>query len=85
MKSDFDKEIIERIRALRKEFGVSQRGIARVIGTAHNFPQQVEDFDSPCKYSAEQIYFIAQYFMVPVSTIYPDLDTFPPKLEMADR
>ncbi|MCD7970603.1 MAG: XRE family transcriptional regulator [Alistipes sp.] len=79
MKTKVDIEIIKRVKAKRLEQGDSLRGIARILKTHHSFPQQVEKVDTPCKYSADQLYYLAQEFNCPISDLYPPLDQFEPK------
>lgn len=84
MKSKVDQEIIKLVQDKRLKAGVSKRALAAVIGTHHSFPIQVEDSESPCKYSADQLYYIAQYFDCPISEFFPDSDAFPSKLEKSN-
>ncbi|MCD7969910.1 MAG: helix-turn-helix domain-containing protein [Alistipes sp.] len=55
MITDLDREIIERVRALRQKEKITQRGLGEIIGTSHNFITQVENSKSQCKYSARHL------------------------------
>lgn len=85
MKSEIDKEIIRRVKAKRIKEGVSLRSIASAIGTHHSFPPEVEDEDSSCKYSAVQLFYIAQYLDCPVAEFFPPPDNFPSIIEKPNR
>ncbi|MCD8173085.1 MAG: helix-turn-helix domain-containing protein [Alistipes sp.] len=84
-KSEFDKEIIRRVKEKRLKEGISLRTIAAIIGVHHSFPQKVEKDDLLCKYSTEHLYYIAQYFECPITEFYPDSNQFPPKIELSNR
>ena len=78
MKSDIDIEITKRVREMRKKLGISQRTLAEIIETTDSFPSQVEMMNSPCKYSAKQLYLIAKYFECQVSDLFPPIDPLAP-------
>lgn len=78
MKSKIDIEIISRVKLMREKLDISQRTLAEIIGTSHSFPSQVEDENSPCKYSASHLYVIAKYFECEVSDLYPPINKLEP-------
>ncbi|MCD7969909.1 MAG: helix-turn-helix domain-containing protein [Alistipes sp.] len=71
MKTDTDKIIINNIKSLRIRKDYTQGMLAEVIGTSSGFIGQIESELCDSKYSAYQIYLIAEEFRCPVSDIYP--------------
>ena len=78
MRTKVDIAIIERVKELRQKHDVSQAVLAEVIGTGRGFVGQIETKDNYAKYSANQIYLMAQFFECAISDIFPPLDRFKP-------
>ena len=65
-KTDFQNEVVNRIRQLRIENEVSQIGLANIIEVSNG---QIGNIESPRfqhKYTLKQLYLIAKYFKVPI-------------------
>lgn len=73
MKTDIDKIIINNIKSLRVKKEYTQGMLAEVIGTSSGFIGQVESEVCDSKYSAYQIYLIAEEFRCQVSELYPPI------------
>jgi transcriptional regulator with XRE-family HTH domain len=73
MRTNVDTAIIEKVREMRQARDVSQAVLAEVIETGRGFVGQVETKDNYAKYSAYQIYLIAEFFECEVSDIYPPI------------
>lgn len=78
MKAEVDIYIANKVKAIREELKISQRTLAEIIGTSHSFVTQVENKESYCKYSANQLYLIAKYFECQVSELFPPIDPLEP-------
>lgn len=63
---------------MREQLKVSQRTLAEIIETTHSFPSQVENLQSPYKYSARHLYMIAKYFECSVADLFPPIDPLEP-------
>ncbi|MDE6484657.1 MAG: helix-turn-helix domain-containing protein [Duncaniella sp.] len=66
-KSDYQNEVVNRIRQLRIDNEVSQIGLAGIIDVSAG---QIGNIESPKfqhKYTLKQLYLISKYFNVPVS------------------
>lgn len=75
MRTEIDIAIIQKVKALREKRDVSQRLLAEVIEKTAGFIGQVESEKCVTKYSAHQIYLIAQFFDCEVSDLYPPVKT----------
>ena len=71
MRTKVDNAIIKRVKALRAKHDVSQSVLSEVLGTTPGFIGQVESDKCASKYSAHQIYLMAEFFDCEVSDIYP--------------
>lgn len=78
MKTEIDKIIINNIKSLRAKKEYTQGMLAEVIGTSPGFIGQVESEICNSKYSAYQIYLIAEEFRCQVSDLYPPIDPLEP-------
>jgi transcriptional regulator with XRE-family HTH domain len=78
MRTKVDLAIIKKVKELREKQDISQRILAEVLETTPGFIGQVESEKCLSKYSANQIYLMAQFFECAVSDIYPPLDRFKP-------
>lgn len=71
MKSAIDLFVIKKIKEKREELGISQRGLAEILGTSAGFIGQIESENSQTKYSVNQVYLIAKEFECSVSEFFP--------------
>lgn len=71
MRTYIDKAIIDNVRKKRKELNISQRKLAVIIGTNYSFVWKVENEKYDCKYSAYQLYLIAEDFDCSVAELFP--------------
>jgi transcriptional regulator with XRE-family HTH domain len=71
MKSDTDLFFINKIRKKRKEWGMSQRGLAAIPECSVGFVGQVESEKYIAKYSIHQLYIIAQHFGCSPADFFP--------------
>jgi transcriptional regulator with XRE-family HTH domain len=71
MKSEIDQFVINKIREKRKEWGVSQRGLAAILECSVGFVGQVESEKYVTKYSLHQLYTIAQHFGCSPADFFP--------------
>jgi transcriptional regulator with XRE-family HTH domain len=75
MKSAIDLFVINKIKEKRKEFNISQRGIADILNCSAGFVGEVESEKYVTKYSVHQLYLIAKEFECPPSEFFPPLDS----------
>lgn len=54
MKSKVDIFVIQKVKEKRKELGISQRGIAEILGCSPSFIGQIESDKFDMKYSVHQ-------------------------------
>ncbi len=74
MRTEIDWQIIENVKRRRKELNISQRKLVVIIGTNYSFVWKVENEKYDCKYSAYQLYLIAEDFDCEVSDLYPPVN-----------
>lgn len=66
-KSEYQNEVVNRIRQLRIDNDISQIGLANIIDVSNG---QIGNIESPKfqhKYTLKQLYLISQYFNVSLS------------------
>jgi transcriptional regulator with XRE-family HTH domain len=73
MKSEIDQFVINKIREKRKEWGVSQRGLAAILECSVGFVGQVESEKYVTKYSIHQLYLIANEFECSPADFFPPI------------
>jgi transcriptional regulator with XRE-family HTH domain len=73
MKSEIDIFVINKIREKRKEWGMSQRGLAAILECSVGFVGQVESEKYVTKYSLHQLYIIAQHFGCSPADFFPPI------------
>lgn len=67
-----DKLVATRIRACRKERGLSQSDLAKQLGVTF---QQVQKYEKGInRIGAGRLYELARIFQVPIQALYPDSD-----------
>ena len=74
MKSKVDIFVIQKVKEKRKELGISQRGMAEILGCSPSFIGQIESDKFDMKYSIRQLYVIAQEFECSPADFFPPLD-----------
>ncbi|MCD7969908.1 MAG: XRE family transcriptional regulator [Alistipes sp.] len=74
MRTEIDWQIIQNVKRRRKELNISQRKLAIIIGTNYSFVWKVENEKYDCKYSAYQLYLIAEDFDWEVSDLFPPVN-----------
>lgn len=74
MKSEVDVFVIRKVMEKRKELGISQRGMAEILGCSPSFIGQIESNRFGMKYSVYQLYVIAQEFECSPAEFFPPLD-----------
>jgi len=75
MKSAIDLFVINKVKEKRKQFNISQRGIADILNCSAGFIGEVESENYTTKYSVHQIYLIAKEFECSLSEFFPPLDS----------
>ena len=82
MKSEYQIEIIDRIRKLREEKKYTQEKLAYAIGLS---PGQIGNIESPkfvLKYTLEHIYKICNEFHIPIEHIFLEDSDFENKVNI---
>jgi transcriptional regulator with XRE-family HTH domain len=59
-----EQSIIDSIYKLRKEKGLTQKDLAKVLGVSTSFVGNVENRNNPSKYSIKHIDIVAKYFKI---------------------
>ena len=78
MRTKIDTAIIKKVKELREKQDVSQRILAEVLSTTPGFIGQAESDKCATKYSAAQIYMLAEFFECEVSDIFPPINRLEP-------
>jgi transcriptional regulator with XRE-family HTH domain len=74
MKSVIDLFVINKIREKRKEFNISQRGIAEILNCSAGFVGEVESEKFVTKYSIHHLYLISREFECSPADFFPPID-----------
>ena len=75
MKSEIDKYVINKIKQRRIEMGVSQKGMADILGVTPGFIGQIELERTNSRYSVHDIYLISRELECEPSDFFPPLDS----------
>ena len=75
MKSAIDLFVINKIKEKRKEFNISQRGIADILNCSAGFVGEVESEKFVTKYSIHQLFLIAKEFECSPAEFFPPIDS----------
>ncbi len=62
IKSDFELEIVENVRRIRKKLNKSQPYVAMVLDVSDGYVGQIESSKSPSMYSFDQLNMLAKDF-----------------------
>jgi transcriptional regulator with XRE-family HTH domain len=66
-----EQYVIDSILKIRREKGLSQADIAKIINTTPSFVGNVENARSPAKYNLKHIYLIAMYLNISPQVFLP--------------
>ena len=69
-KTDFQNEVVNRVRKLRTEKAVSQVGLAKLIDVGNGQIGNIESPKFPHKYTIKQLYVIARCFNVSIGYLF---------------
>jgi len=72
LKSNFEWNIINRIREMRQQKGFSQEHLAATLDVTRGFIGQIETPLSPSKYSLDQLNALARLFKCSPKDFMPD-------------
>ncbi len=80
MKTNYQKEIISRIRKLRENNNVSQAQIADFLGISYGQVGNIESARTSHKYTLAQLYRLCEWFGISITTLFledeiADVDT----------
>lgn len=81
MKSEYQNQIILRIRQLREEHGYTQSKIASVIGISNGQMGNIESSKTSHKYTLAHIQQICKEFHYPIQLIFLDADNISEDLD----
>ena len=70
MKTDYQNNIILRLRKIREENKYSQKEIAQLLGISNGQMGNIESPKYPNKYTLSQIYRISNNFNIPIDHIF---------------
>ena len=70
MKSEYQNNVINKIRRLREEHGYSQENIASILGISNGHIGNIESFKSKHKYTLRQILQVCDEFNFPIEQIF---------------
>lgn len=77
MKTDYQYEVIFRLRRIREKLGISQSKVACILGLSNGQVGNIETPNQPHKYTLAQIETLCNEFDVPIESIFfgenPDL------------
>lgn len=69
MKSDYQQQVITRIRTLRDKYGVTQLACANLLGISPGQMGNIDSFKQPHKYTIKQIMAICDSLDVEIETV----------------
>jgi len=75
MKSAIDLFVINKVKEKRKEFNISQRGVADILNCSAGFIGEVESERFVSKYSIHQLYLLAKEFECSPADFFPPIDS----------
>ncbi len=70
MKSDYQNEIIDKVRKLRREKDYSQAEVAALLGISDGQMGNIESPRTPYKYTLEHLYKICREFRYPIDNLF---------------
>lgn len=69
-KTDYQIEVINRVKTLRTKNGVSQQQLATILGVSTGTVGNIESLHYSNKYTLRQLVLVAQHFNVPVEQFF---------------
>lgn len=69
-KSNFQLEIIGKIKKIRLENNISQSQLSSIIEVSLGQVGNIESLKYPHKYTLKQIYIISKYFQFPIESLF---------------
>lgn len=69
-KTDYQIEVINRVRILRTRHEISQQQLAELLGVSTGTVGNIESLRYSNKYTLRQLRTISQYFKVPVESFF---------------
>ncbi len=70
MKTDYQFEIVSRIRKIREERGITQTALAKVLGISLGHIGNIESYDKPHKYTLKQLVSISKFLNINIKDIF---------------
>lgn len=70
--SEIEQYVIDRIKEIRSEKGISQRELAYLMDISQGFIAKVENPTLRAKYNINHVYLIAKIFKCRITDILPD-------------
>lgn len=77
MNTEYQTQIIDKLRNLRETQNFSQASVARYLGISPGQLGNIESFKREHKYTLKQIYMLSQFFGISIEQIFSDDDTKP--------
>lgn len=71
-KSKIEQFVIDKVKEIRIQQGVSQEGIASLLDTSRGFVGQIESHNHPAKYNLNHLNILAIEFNVSIKDFFPD-------------
>lgn len=72
MRTDFEIYIIQRVKEIRKEKGISQLELAEGIGVSAGFVGKVESLNTSAKYNLQHLNLISRFLNVSPRVFLPE-------------
>lgn len=72
LKSDIDAYVIQKVKEFREQEKLSQSELATKLDVSNGFIGQVESYNSPTKYSLDQLNKLAVIFKCSLKDFMPD-------------
>ncbi len=85
MKSDYQNNIIGRIRKLREEFQYSQEDMATMLGLSNGHIGNIESLKSNHKYTLNQILRICREFNYPIEHIFLNDEDYKANIDIVSK
>lgn len=85
MKTEYQNEIIYRLKKHRESLGFSQINIADKLGISYGQMGNIESPKQNHKYTLEHIYIICRYLKVPIEQIFLSDEDFAENKDIIDK
>lgn len=80
---DYQDKIIQRIKKLRTDKGISQAKLSEIIGISRGQMSNIENPNYPHKYTLKQIYTLCKTLNYPIEKIFLPQETITPTCSKA--